>query len=312
MIFKLLVLKAQAMLPATSSPMSVTPLDSDDFQTLAPALYITSTPIGNRGDITLRALEVMKRADRLLCEDTRMTRKLLNMYGISRTLTTYHEHNADAMRPKVMEWVASGESVALVSDAGTPLISDPGYKLVHDCQVEGLNVVAVPGASAILAALAIAGLPTDRFMFVGFLVNKSHGRRAQLTEIAGIKATLVIYESPRRIAALLADAAEILPGRQAVVCRELTKKFEETVRGTLEELAAHYAEAETPKGEIVLAIAAPSADDLKWTDEHLDAELIAALQTQSVKDAASHVAGLSGTPRKVLYSRAMELKNSRD
>jgi len=149
-------------------------------------------------------------------------------------------------------------------------------------------------------------------LFVGFLVNKSHGRRAQLSEIADTKATLVIYESPRRIAALLADAAEILPGRQAVVCRELTKKFEETVRGTLEELAAHYAEAETPKGEIVLTIAPPSADDLKWTDEHLDAELIAALETHSVKDAASHVAGLSGTPRKVLYSRAMELKNNRD
>jgi 16S rRNA (cytidine1402-2'-O)-methyltransferase len=284
--------------------------DEEGLDDLAPALYITSTPIGNRGDITVRALDVLRRADRLLCEDTRMTKKLLSMYGLSRPLTTYHEHNADATRPKILHWLADGLSVALVSDAGTPLISDPGYKLVQACRADGHTVTAVPGASAILSALAIAGVPTDRFLFMGFLPHKAGGRRSNLQEVATLRATLVIYESPRRLAALLVDAAELWPDREAVVCRELTKRFEETVPGTLSELAAHYAAADTPKGEIVLAIAPPSAASMQWTDDALDAALQNALADgASVKDAAAHVAAASGAPRKQLYSRAMDLKN---
>jgi len=285
-------------------------VQQDIMDKLPAGLYVTSTPIGNRGDITVRALDVLRKADRLLCEDTRMTKKLLTMYGISRGLTTYHEHNADAMRPKILNWIGAGESVALVSDAGTPLISDPGYKLVNACREQEFMVTAIPGASAVLSALAIAGLPTDRFLFMGFLPSKSGGRKSHLSEVSSLRATLVVYESPRRLAALLADAAEILPGRSAVVCRELTKRFEETVHGTLEDLAVKYAEAETPKGEIVLAIAPPSAEELKWDSEAVDAALRDALKTMRVKDAAAHVAGLSGEPRKTLYSRAMELKES--
>lgn len=277
---------------------------------LAPALYITATPIGNRGDITFRALDVLRRADHLLCEDTRVTRKLLGLYGISRQLTAYHDHNAESMRPKVLEWLAAGQSVAQVSDAGTPLISDPGFKLVQACRAAGFAVTALPGASAVLSALAVAGLPTDRFLFMGFLPPKSGARRTQLAEVATLRATLVVYESPRRLADFLADAAAALPGRQAVVCRELTKLFEETVAGELGELATRYAAMEPPKGEVVVAIAPPAADAGAWTDAAIDAALLDALVGHSVKDAAAAVAHASGEPRSRLYARAMELRDA--
>jgi len=277
---------------------------------LAPALYITATPIGNRGDITLRALDALARADRLLCEDTRVTRKLLGMYGLSRPLIAYHDHNAESMRPKILAWIAAGESVVLVSDAGTPLISDPGFKLARDCRAAGLPVTALPGASAALAALAVCGLPTDRFFFLGFLPPKSAARRTELAALAGLRASLVVYESPRRLAALLADAAAVLPGRQAAVCRELTKMFEEAVTGTLEELAQRYAEADPPKGEIVLVIGPPGAAEA-WSEEAVDAALDAALATQSVKDAAAAVAAASGLPKKAVYARALARRDAR-
>lgn len=277
---------------------------------LSPALYITATPIGNRGDVTLRGLDVLKAADRVLCEDTRVTRKLLGLYGLSRQLVAYHDHNADAMRPQVLGWLAAGMSVALVSDAGTPLISDPGFKLVRECRAAGLAVTAVPGASALLAALAVAGQPTDRFFFLGFLAPKSAARRTQLAEVAAVRATLVVYESPRRLAGLLADAAEMLPGREAVVCRELTKMFEETVAKPLPELAAHYAQAETPKGEVVVVIGPPTEAALAWSDARIDAALRDALATHSVKDAAALVASASGVAKKILYARAMALREA--
>ncbi len=277
-------------------------------QPLPSALYITATPIGNRGDVTLRGLDVLKAADRVLCEDTRVTRKLLGLYGVSRPLVAYHDHNADAMRPKVMEWLAAGESIALVSDAGTPLISDPGFKLARDCRAAGLTVTAVPGASALLAALAVAGQPTDRFLFMGFLSAKAGARRAELAEVAGLRATLVLYEAPRRLAALLADAAAALPGREAVVCRELTKMFEEVTAMPIADLARHYAEIEPPKGEAVVVIGPPPAGAGAWSDAAVDAALTEALAEQSVKDAAAAVAAASGRPRKALYARAMELK----
>ncbi len=275
---------------------------------LAPALYITATPIGNRGDITLRALEVLARADHLLCEDTRVTRKLLGLYGLSRPLTAYHDHNAESMRPKVLAWIVAGESVALVSDAGTPLISDPGFKLARACRAAGLAVTALPGASAALAALAVAGLPTDRFLFLGFLAPKSAARRAELAEVAAVRASLVVYESPRRLAGLLADAAAVLPGRDAVVCRELTKLFEEAVAAPVEDLAARYAEAGPPKGEVVVVIGPPSERNLAWSDEQVDEALTRALAAGSVKDAAAEVAAASGRPRQELYRRAMRLR----
>ncbi len=278
---------------------------------LAPALYITATPIGNRGDVTLRGLDVLRAADRVLCEDTRVTRKLLGLYGISRPLVAYHDHNADAMRPKVIAWLAAGEAIALVSDAGTPLISDPGFKLARDCRAAGLKVTAVPGASALLAALAVAGQPTDRFLFLGFLPAKSGARRAELAEIAPVRASVVIYESPRRLADLLADAAAALPGREAVVCRELTKLFEEVTAMPIADLARHYAEIEPPKGEAVVVIGPPPADAGKWSDAEIDAALLRALETGSVKDAAAAVAAASGVAKKVLYSRAMELREAR-
>lgn len=277
---------------------------------LAPALYITATPIGNRGDITQRALDALARADRLLCEDTRVTRKLLGMYGLSRPLIAYHDHNAESMRPKILAWIAAGDSVVLVSDAGTPLISDPGFKLARDCRAAGLPVTALPGASAVLTALAVCGLPTDRFFFLGFLPPKSAARRTELAEVAGLRASLVVYESPRRLAALLADAAAVLPGRDAAVCRELTKMFEEAVTGPLDDLARRYAEADPPKGEIVVVIGPPGEAPV-WSDAAVDAALDAALASQSVKDAAAAVAAASGLPKKAVYARALARRDAR-
>ena len=222
---------------------------------LEAALYLVATPIGNLADITVRALETLAGCDMLACEDTRVTRVLLSRYGIGRRTMAYHEHNAAEAGPRLIEAVLGGKSVALVSDAGTPLISDPGYRLVAEAPEAGIRVVPIPGASAVLAALSASGLPTDAFLFAGFLPSKAEARRRRIEELSGVPATLVFYESPRRLAAALSDFAATLGERSAVIGREITKAFEEFRRGTLPDLAAHYVKADTPKGEVVVCVA---------------------------------------------------------
>ncbi|MBS7538547.1 16S rRNA (cytidine(1402)-2'-O)-methyltransferase [Ancylobacter lacus] len=277
---------------------------------LAAGLYVVATPIGNLGDITLRALETLAGADLVACEDTRISRRLLERYGIATPLTAYHEHNAEAVRPRLLARIAEGGAVALVSDAGTPLVSDPGYKLVAGAIAAGQTVVPLPGASASLAALVAAGLPTDRFFFEGFLPPKSGARRSRIAELRALPATLVVYESGPRLADSLADLAEGLGPRPAAMCRELTKTFEEVRRATLSQLAAHYAEAGAPKGEIVLVIAPPEEEAA--SDADIDAALRQALRSLSVKDATAAVAAATGRPRRDVYARALGLERTGD
>ncbi|PIW29693.1 MAG: 16S rRNA (cytidine(1402)-2'-O)-methyltransferase [Rhodospirillales bacterium CG15_BIG_FIL_POST_REV_8_21_14_020_66_15] len=278
---------------------------------LEAALYLVSTPIGNAGDIGARARDVLARADLIACEDTRVTGRLLSILGLRRghggRLLAYNDHNAARRRPRIREHIKSGGSVALVSDAGTPLVSDPGYKLVADCIDEGLAVTAVPGPSAPLTALVLSGLPTDRFFFQGFLPAKGAARRTALAGIAAVPATLVFMESAPRLAASLADMARVLGPRPAAVARELTKKFEEVRRGTLDELAAHYADAGPPRGEICVVVGPPAADAAP-AGADLDALLTEALARASLKDAAAEVAAKTGLARKAVYARALELK----
>ena len=240
---------------------------------LEPALYLVATPIGNLSDITIRALEALAAADILACEDTRVTRKLLDRYGIRRRSTAYHEHNADKAGPGLVEAVLSGKSVALVSDAGTPLVSDPGWRLAGEVIAAGGRVVPLPGASALLAALTASGLPTDSFFFAGFLPSKAGQRKARLEELKAVPATLVFYESPRRLATSLAAMAEVLGDRPASVGRELTKAFEEMRRGTLGRLAAAYGEEDTPRGEIVVCVGPPLAAEAAKAED-VDALLL--------------------------------------
>lgn len=265
-----------------------------------------ATPIGNAADVTLRALAVLRGVDAIACEDTRVTRRLLGIHGIDRPLLAYHEHNAARMRPALLARVRAGESIALVSDAGTPLVSDPGYKLVREAVAEGLPVTALPGPSAPMTALVLSGLPTDRFLFAGFLPPKEAARRAALAELRPVRATLLFFESAQRLPEMLAAAAEVLGGREAAVARELTKLFEEVRRGTLAGLAAHYAEAGPPRGEIVVAIGPPAAEGPAGPEE-VDAALVEALGRLSVKDAAAEVAQALGAPRREVYARAVEL-----
>lgn len=272
----------------------------------AGGLYLVATPIGNLGDISLRALELLAGCDVIACEDTRVSRKLTERYGIATPLSAYHEHNAGEARPKLLARLAAGEAVALVSDAGTPLISDPGYKLVREAVEAGHAVTALPGASAVLAALGVAGLPTDRFFFEGFLPPKQAGRQKRIAELGNIPATLVLFESGPRLGVALADLAEGLGARQASVCRELTKLHEEVRRGDLATLARDYADddAET-RGEIVIVIAPPVDDHSAAAD--VDELLRRALTRVSVKDAVGEVAMATGLPRREVYQRALEL-----
>lgn len=272
----------------------------------AAGLYLVATPIGNLGDITLRALQILAGVDVIACEDTRITRRLTERYDISAQLKQYHEHNAEAARPKILEALAAGGSVALVSDAGTPLISDPGYKLVREVCAAGHAVYALPGPSSVLAALSVAALPTDRFFFEGFLPTKSAARRSRLTELARIDATLVMFESGNRVQDTLADLAEIMGTREAAICRELTKLHEEISRAKLDELAREADRLET-RGEFVLVIAPPAADADVLTADALDDLLREQLATHSVKDAVAHAVALSGRPRREVYARALEL-----
>ncbi len=272
----------------------------------APGLHLVATPIGNLGDITLRALATLAGVDIIACEDTRITRRLTERYAITAQLKPYHEHNAAAARPKILERLAQGGSVALVSDAGTPLISDPGYKLVREVCAAGFAVIALPGASSVLSALSVAALPTDRFFFEGFLPPKQTARRARLAELSRIDATLVMFESGNRAQETLRDLSQIMGGRDAAICRELTKMHEEVRRGTLAELAL-TADAMETRGEFVLVIGPPPAGAQTMAKDAVDDLLRASLLRDSVKDAVAHAVELSGRPRREIYARALEL-----
>ena len=272
---------------------------------LPAGLYLVATPIGNLGDVTLRALETLAAADLIACEDTRVTARLLDRYGVATPLTPYHDHNAAAARPKILARIRDGDAVALVSDAGTPLVSDPGYRLVQAAREADVAVTAVPGASAVLTALAVAGLPTDRFFFEGFLPAKDAARRTRIAELARIPATLVMFESGPRIASALAALAEGLGDRPAAVCRELTKLHEEVRRDGLAALAQVYAAGAETRGEFVLVVAPPQA--AAATPAEVDALLRDALGSQSLRDAVGAVAAATGEPRSEVYRRALAL-----
>ncbi len=274
---------------------------------LASGLYIVSTPIGNLRDVTLRALDVLGAADVVLAEDTRITARLFSAYEISTRLTPYHDHNAAEVRPGILAKLREGGRIALVSDAGTPMVSDPGYKLAREAAEAGVPVFPIPGASALLAGLAASGLPTDRFMFAGFAPAKSGKRQAFFREVKDVPASLVFYETGPRLAASLADMHSVFGDREAAVARELTKAFEETRRGSLAELAAHYAGAGGPKGEIVV-ILGPHAEDTEWSEARIDRALTEAMEDKGVKDAAADLAALTGLSRRDLYQRALKLK----
>jgi 16S rRNA (cytidine1402-2'-O)-methyltransferase len=284
-----------------------------EAEPLPAGLYVVATPIGNLKDVSFRALSVLAAADAVLAEDTRVTKTLLAHYGITTPLVSYHEHSNDAVRERMLHRVREGQALALVSDAGTPLVSDPGYKLVQAAIAEGLPVTPIPGPSAILTALVVSGLPTDRFFFEGFLPPRSAARKTRLAEIAGIPGTLMLFEAPHRLPEMLADAAEILGERQAVMARELTKMFETVRRGTLPELAEYFAAEGPPKGEIVVLIGeATKAMQAAETNAVLDDRLRAALAGHSIKDAAALVAADLDLPRREVYARALTLAKEKD
>ena len=271
---------------------------------LEPGLYIVATPIGNLSDLSARAAETLAAADLLAVEDSRVTAKLLAHIGVKRPMVPYHDHSADEVRLRLLAEMAT-KAVALVSDAGTPLISDPGYKLVRDARAAGIAVTTIPGPSALVAALTVAGLPTDRFLFAGFLPAKAGARATAIAEIAALRATLVFYESGPRLAASLSALHAGLGPRDAAVSREISKRFEETTTGTLAELAARYADL-IPKGEIVIVVGPPGEPDPPPSDE-TDAALRSALATLSPSRAAAKVAADLNLPRKPLYERAIAL-----
>ena len=274
---------------------------------LAPGLHVVATPIGNLGDITLRGLWVLRNVDRILCEDTRVTSRLLARFGIDKPLEPYHDHNADRVRPSVIEALRRGDRLALVSDAGTPLVSDPGYKLVREALAADLPVTAAPGPSAALTALVLSGLPPDAFLFAGFLPPRAAGRRRVLAQWRELPATLVFFEGPPRLAAALADMAEILGERDAAVARELTKRHEEVRRERLGELAAYYRDAGAPRGEVVVVVGPPGpAPALPEID--IDARLRELLSAHSLRDAVALLAGETTLARRALYERALAVR----
>ena len=274
-------------------------------------LFLVPTPIGNLSDMTQRAIDVLQNADIIACEDTRMTQKLLGLLGINTSahFVSYHEYNADKMRPILLEKLKNGSDVALVSDAGTPLISDPGYRLVKDVLNANLTVVPLPGANAVLPALQLSGLASDRFLFNGFLSSKKSARRTELESLKGVPATLIFYESPHRVVDALSDMLEIYGNRQAAVVRELTKKFEESRRGTIQDLLDYYQENGEPKGEIVLVVA--RADETSKCEQYDIHALLkeAFLRYDSVRDAVDAVTSQTGLDRRKIYKQAIEIKN---
>jgi 16S rRNA (cytidine1402-2'-O)-methyltransferase len=275
---------------------------------LPPGLYLVATPIGNLGDISLRALSVLARAELVAAEDTRHSKKLLSHFGLRGELTPYHEHNAERERPRLIARLRAGQSVALISDAGTPLISDPGYKLVRDALEQGLMVTSIPGPSAALAALTSSGLPTDSFLFAGFLSPKSGPRRARLEELKEVPATLVLFETAPRLAKSLADMADLLGAREAAICKELTKLHETVTRGLLDALAVELAERETLKGEFVVVVAPPAGNADEPSDEKIEQQLAKALKLESFRDAVRLVAEVLNVSRARVYELGLKLK----
>lgn len=274
---------------------------------LAAGLYILATPIGNARDISLRALETLQGCEVIAAEDTRVTSKLLAIHGISKPLIAYNDHNGREMRPKILARLEQGKAVVLVSDAGTPLVSDPGYKLVREAIAAGVHIVGLPGPSAVLAGLAVSGLPSDRFLFAGFLPPKAGERKSALEELKILRATLIFFKSAQRLSQSLAAMAEGLGDRRAVVARELTKLHEEVRRGSLRELAAHYEKTGAPRGEVTVLVAAPR--EVGPDIGKIDAALKAALAFMPVKAAADLIAGLTDGSRKQIYARALDLKD---
>lgn len=272
---------------------------------LPAGLYLVATPIGNLRDMSLRALDVLASVDVVFCEDSRVSGKLMKAYGLKKKLAVYNDHSDDKQRAGVIALIQSGQAVALISDAGMPLISDPGYKLVRDCVAHGVSVTTIPGANALLSAIQLAGLPSDKFSFVGFLPSKNEARRKVLEEWKAVPGTLAFFESGPRLAESLQAAGEVLGARAAAVVREITKMHEEVRRGTLSELAAFYACEGAPRGEIVVVVAPPT--ERKWDEDDLCAALVEALETMRVKEAAAFVAEQSGEPKKRLYELAVGL-----
>jgi 16S rRNA (cytidine1402-2'-O)-methyltransferase len=294
---------------ATASIASRPAADAPAEDQLAPGLYLVATPIGNLGDVTLRALAVLRGVDRIFCEDTRVTARLLARFGITTPLGLYHDHNAEQARPAVLAALRRGARIALVSDAGTPLISDPGYKLVRAAIAEDLPVTVTPGPSALLAALILSGLPPDVFLFGGFLPPRQAARRRALEGWSSLAATLVFFESTARLAGCLADMADLLGNRSAAVARELTKLHEEIRRGRLVDLAAHYQEAGPPRGEAVIIVGASEA--IRPDHAEVGERLRAAVAELGVRDAAARLAAETGLPRSELYRRALALRGQK-
>ena len=280
-------------------------MKQEHSQLVPPGLYIIATPIGNLKDITLRALDVLAAMDLILCEDTRVSGKLLSHYGIRKPTLSYNDHNGEERRPSVMQALEQGQRVALISDAGTPLISDPGYKLVKEVQERGFYVTTLPGASSVMAALCLSGLPTDRFFFGGFLSPKQEACRKELQQLALVPATLVFFESARRLQDTLTLMHEVLGDRDVAVVREISKLFEESRRDTLSQLVRHYGEQGDPKGEVVIVVGPPLAAN--ETSESIEAKLHLLLKSHSVKEAAAILAEETGRPRKEVYSLALKL-----
>ncbi len=273
---------------------------------LAPGLYLVATPIGNLGDISLRALSILARADLIAAEDTRHSKKLLSHFGVSGALGAYHEHNAERERPRLLARLRAGQSVALISDAGTPLISDPGYKLVHEALAAGLAVISIPGPSASLAALTSSGLPTDTFLFAGFLPPKSGARSARLQELKAVPATLIFFETGSRLEKSLADMADVLGPREAAIAKELTKLHETVMRGRLDRLAGEIS-GEALKGEFVVVVAPPAEDAGEVSDETIREQLEQALKLESFRDAVRSVAEMLNVSRARVYELGLKL-----
>ncbi len=283
------------------------PQQLGDLRGLAPGLYVTATPIGNARDITLRALDVLKTVDLIVAEDTRVTAKLLAIHGISQPLSAYNDHNAAKERPRLLARLRDGARIALVSDAGTPLVSDPGFKLVRAAIEEGYPVHAIPGASAVLTGLVLSALPSDRFLFAGFLPPRSGERQAALEEMKMVRASLIFFESGPRLEESLTQMADILGNRSAAVAREMTKLHEEVRRGTLDDLARAYAREPAPRGEVTLIVSPPHAAEADFAA--VDRALEAALAFMPLRPAAEMIADLTGASRKAVYARGLEKKN---
>ena len=273
---------------------------------ITPGLYLVATPIGNLRDITLRALDVLGGVDRVLAEDTRMSRRLFDAYGLRPKCEAYHEHNADQRRDSVLDALEQGAKIALISDAGTPLISDPGYKLVREAAKRGVAVHAIPGPSAALAALTVSGLPTDKFLFAGFLPPRQSARRRALEVLKSTPTSLVFYETAKRVLAVLEDMNAVLGPREAVLARELTKRFETLYRAPLDQLASQIPENEL-RGEMVLVIGPPD-DEGQWDEAQIDAALTEAMTHQRLKSAVDEITKMSGQPRRLVYRRALDLQ----